>query len=127
MERAKMKQRKIDISTDNIFADLGLEDAEEMIVRSDLLSEVINIIRKSNLTQKEIANILGISAPKVSALINGKISHFSNNTLMQYLAQLGCNVEIQVIPRRSSLSVSTKRGSVSVRRRFARRRKISKK
>ena len=113
-----MKEKE-PITTDNIFADLGLEDADEMITRSDLLSEVVSLIRNSHLTQKEIARILGISAPKVSALMTGKINDFSNETLMSYLALLGCNIEIRVMPKRR-VSKSVKRGAIQVKR-YARR------
>jgi predicted XRE-type DNA-binding protein len=87
---------KMFLSKDNVFADLGLEDHEEMRVRSDLMSEVVRVIIGKGLSQKEIAAILGISEPKVSALMSGKINDFSNDTLMKYLALLGCKVEIRV-------------------------------
>lgn len=116
-----MKEKKFDLTEDNIFADLGLQDAEEMLVRSDLLSEVVSIIRKSQLTQKEIAKILGISAPKVSSLMTGKISDFSNDTLMHYLALLGCNIEIRITPKRPRFSRSSRKGAVTVKRRSIRK------
>ncbi len=115
--------RKDSITTDNIFADLGLEDADEMMTRSDLLSEVVTLIRNSGLTQKEIAEILSISAPKVSALMTGKINDFSNETLMNYLALLGCNIEIRVTPKRR-ISRSVRRGEVRVKRSLARRKTL---
>jgi predicted XRE-type DNA-binding protein len=115
-------KEKLFISTDNIFADLGLKNAEELRARSDLMSEVVNIIRKSGLSQKEIAEILGISAPKVSALMTGKINDFSNDTLVHYLTLLGCNVEIRVTPQRR-VSRSIKRGKVNVKRHVTARRR----
>jgi predicted XRE-type DNA-binding protein len=124
MEKTPMKEKKFDVTEDNIFADLGLDDAEEMLVRSDLLSEIVSIIRNSQLSQKDVAKILGISAPKISALMTGKINDFSNDTLMQYLALLGCNIEIRVIPSRLRLSQSTKRGAVTVKRRPNKRNRI---
>ncbi|HWY36802.1 MAG TPA: helix-turn-helix transcriptional regulator, partial [Nitrosopumilaceae archaeon] len=75
-------KEKIFISTDNVFSDFGLEDSDEMKTRSDLMSEVVSIIRNSGVPQKEFAAILGISTPKVSALMSGKINDFSNDTLM---------------------------------------------
>lgn len=114
MEYSKMKHKET-VTTDNIFADLGLEDAEEMVLRSDLLSEVVNIIKNSQLSQKEIAHILGIRAPKVSSLMTGKINDFSNETLMNYLSLLGCDVEIRVTPKRK-VSRLSKRGSMRVKR-----------
>lgn len=110
------------ISTDNIFADLGLKNAEELRARSDLMSEVVSLIRNSGLSQKEIAKILGISAPKVSALMTGKINDFSNDTLVHYLTLLGCNIEIRVLPQHR-ISRSTKRGKVKVRRPIIKRRR----
>ncbi|MBS0585984.1 MAG: XRE family transcriptional regulator [Verrucomicrobia bacterium] len=123
MEEGKMKDKAI-ISTDNIFADLGLSDSEEMRTRSDLMSEVVNIIRKSGLPQKEIATILEISAPKVSSLMSGKINDFSNDTLMNYLTLLGCNIEIRVVAKHQ-VSKSVKRGKMKVKRPAARRRKTN--
>lgn len=122
MEERKMKEKK-NVTTDNIFADLGLDDSDEMVTRSDLMSEVVNLIRKSDLTQKEIAEILGISAPKVSALMTGKINDFSNDTLVNYLTLLGCNVEIRVLPQRR-VSRSVKRGEIKVKRSVMRKRRI---
>lgn len=123
MEERKMREKGF-ITTDNIFADLGLDDSDELVTRSDLMSEVVSIIRKSGLPQKEIAKILGISAPKVSALMTGKINDFSNNTLVHYLTLLGCNVEIRVLPKQR-MSKSFKKGAVKVKRFTARRRKPS--
>ncbi len=106
---------KVFVSRDDIFADLGLTDSGEMKIRSDLMSEVVNIIKKSGIPQKEIAVILGISAPKVSALMSGKINDFSNDTLMNYLTSLGCNIEIKVSSQRP-ISKSVKRGVMKVKK-----------
>jgi predicted XRE-type DNA-binding protein len=114
---------KENLSTDNIFADLGLKNAEELRARSDLMSEVVTTIRNSGLSQKEIAKILGISAPKVSALMTGKINDFSNDTLVHYLTLLGCNVEIRVMPRYHPSRV-TKRGKISVKRPVTKRKRV---
>lgn len=119
-------KRKIIISTDNIFADLGLVDSEEMRIRSDLLSEVVALIRSSELPHKEVATILGISAPKVSALMSGKINDFSNDTLMNYLILLGCNVEIKVLTPQAR-SKAIKKGIMQVKKTSIRRRKAKSK
>lgn len=116
-----MKEKHV-VTTNNIFADLGLKEADELKARSDLMSEVVSMIRNTGLTQKEIAPILGISAPKVSALMTGKINDFSNDTLVHYLTLLGCNVEIRVTPPRR-ISRSIKTGEVLVKRHKLKRRK----
>lgn len=104
-------------TNDNIFADLGLKDAEEMRIRSDLMSEVVHIIKNSGLPQKEIAKILKITASKVSALMNGKINDFSNDSLMNYLTLLGCDIEVKVSLRSPrKLLKSVKRGKINVKR-----------
>lgn len=115
-----MKEKPF-ITTDNIFADLDLKNAEEFLARSDLMSEVVTLIQNSGLSQKEIAGILGITPPKVSALMTGKINDFSNDTLVRYLTLLGCNVEITVVPQRR-ISKTMKRGKVNVKRSLPRRR-----
>jgi len=119
-------KEKVFITTDNIFADLGLKNAEELMARSDLMSEVVSIIRNSGLSQKVIATILGISAPKVSALMTGKINDFSNDTLMNYLTLLGCNIEIKVLPQHR-VSRSGKRGMLKVKKASIRRRRAKSK
>lgn len=118
-----MKNKQIQISKENIFADLDLKDSDEMITRSDLMSEVVSVIRKSKLPQKEIAVILGISEPKVSALMNGKINDFSNDTLVNYLTLLGCNVEIRVLSR-LHISRSMKKGAIKVKRSLIRKKRV---
>jgi predicted XRE-type DNA-binding protein len=114
MSGGKVVREKMVLSRDNVFADLGLKDHEEMRIRSDLMSEVVNVIRGKDLSQKEIAAILRISEPKVSALMSGKINDFSNDTLMKYLALLGCKVEIRVTPQHHGSKI--KRGAMKVRR-----------
>lgn len=104
-------------STYNIFESIGLEDFEEMTIRSDLMSEVVRIIRNSGVAQKQIALVLGISEPKVSALMTGKINDFSNDTLIGYLVKLGCNIEIKVSPQiAANLSQPIKQGKMRIRR-----------
>ncbi|MBF8263359.1 MAG: putative conserved small protein [Parachlamydiales bacterium] len=120
-----MSDKHTNITKENVFADLGLEDSDEMVIRSDLMSEVVRIVRDSGLPQKEIATILGISAPKVSALMTGKINDFSNDTLMHYLTLMGCNLDIIVQPQHS-VTRTVLRGSVKVKRRSIVRRRSAK-
>ena len=115
-----MKEKTI-VSKNNIFDDLGLKDAEEMKTRSDLMSEVVNIIRNSGVPQKEFASILGISEPKISALMSGKINDFSNDTLMHYLRLLGCNIEIKIL-HHVNVSNAAKKGVLKVKRLISRKR-----
>lgn len=105
------------VTQDNIFEDLGLENSEELLARSELLSEVTRLIKASKLSQKEIAQVLDISQPKVSMLVSGKLSAFSSDTLFHYLRLLGCNIEIRLKSRRKSRTLS--RGRMTVYRKFS--------
>ncbi len=64
-------------SSGNVFADLGIENPEEALVKSELAREIAKHIKKKKLTQKQAAEILGIDQPKISALIRGSIRSFS--------------------------------------------------
>lgn len=74
-----------EISFGNVFADLGLDQPEELLARAKLLNEVSTLIKNSGLTQQKIAEKLGITQPKVSMLMGGRLSAFSADTLIHYL------------------------------------------
>src|SRR5690349_4554563 len=90
----KEKETDYQVDEDNIFAALGRKDADELVARSELLEEVGDLIEKSGLTQRDVSKKLGIKQSKVSMLVNGHLSEFSTDTLLHYLATLGCKVEI---------------------------------
>lgn len=127
MEEESMTHKKEEfyITEDNIFADLGLKNSEELLARSELLSEVSRLIKTSKLSQKEIAKILDISQPKVSMLVKGKLSAFSTETLFLYLTLLGCSIEINLKPLRH-VSRARIRGKMTVRRRVSTMRRSKK-
>ena len=85
--------------SDNIFADLGLENPDELLVKAELARKIGSIVASQNMTQAEAAEVLGIDQPKVSALINGKLSGFSTERLFRFLNALGRDVEIVVKPK----------------------------
>ena len=75
-------------SSGNVFADIGLEDAEELFTRGKIGIHVIRILKQRNLKQNEISQILGILQPEVSHLINGEFQRFSEGKLLFFLAAL---------------------------------------
>lgn len=85
-------------SSGNIFADLGLEDAEELFTRSQIGFFVFKILESKKLKQREIARILGIAQPDVSHLMNGHFSRFTTDKLLDFLKRLDQKVIIQVSP-----------------------------
>lgn len=93
------KEPEYTVANDNIFAELGLPNAEELLAKTDLAFQIHQIIEKRGLTQAEAAEILGIDQPKVSALACGKVSGYSMERLYRYLNALGRDVEIVVKPK----------------------------
>lgn len=98
-----MKKRTIDgidieFGSGNVFADLALPNAEKLKIKSGLVIEITKAIRRLNLTQGEAAERMGITQPKVSALLRGEFSNLSERKLMDCLNQLGYDIEIKVRP-----------------------------
>src|ERR1700741_3255467 len=94
-------------SSGNVFADLGIENPEEALAKSELARQIAKLIKKKKLTQKHAAGILGIDQPKISALIRGKLRSFSLERLIRFLNELGQDVSIMI----SSAKSQTERGS----------------
>jgi predicted XRE-type DNA-binding protein len=76
----------------NIFADLGLEDADELYSLAKIGFEVWKILKERKLKQREIAQILGITQSDVSLLMNCKFNRFSMEKLLGFLKELGLKV-----------------------------------
>lgn len=84
----------------NLFADLGLPNAEELGTKVRLGAAIHRILAKRGLTQAETAKVLGVNQPKVSALLGFKLEGFSVQRLMNFLTALEHDVVIQISPRR---------------------------
>jgi predicted XRE-type DNA-binding protein len=83
-------------SSGNVFADMGLPEAEEELTKAQLASHIRQVIKRQRLTQVAAAAVMGIDQPKVSALLNGRLSNFSSERLMRLLTALGQDVDITV-------------------------------
>jgi predicted XRE-type DNA-binding protein len=84
----------------NVFADLNLEDADELFTRSKLGYYVFKILEGRKLKQREIADVLGIAQPDVSHLMNGHFSRFTTDKLLDFLKRLNQKIVIQISDRR---------------------------
>ena len=80
----------------NIFADLGLADADELLAKAKVLHVIGLIIKQEKLTQIQAAKRLGVDQPKISLLLHGKLSGFSLERLLHFLNKLGRRVEISI-------------------------------
>ena len=103
-----MKKRRVDgievrRSSGNVYADLGLPDAEELKIKTGLVIEIRKAIRSLDQTQQEAAKRMGITQPKVSGMMRGDLSNLSERKLMDCLTRLGYDIEISVRPARAAV------------------------
>jgi predicted XRE-type DNA-binding protein len=103
-----MKKRHIDgievmRGSDNVFADLGLPDAEKLKIKSGLVIEIRKAVRNLELTQQEAAKRMGLTQPKVSDMMRGDFSNLSERKLMDCLTRLGYDIEIKIKPAKKSV------------------------
>lgn len=96
-----MAKRKIEVEagSGNVFADLGYADARERTLKVELALEVNRVLKQRKLKQARAAELLGIEQPHVSDLVRYRLNRFSVERLMQFLTQLGKDVEIRIMAR----------------------------
>ncbi len=89
-----MKTRR----SQNVFRDLGFgpEEAENLRIRAALMIELTENIRRAGLTQKQAADTLGVTQPRISDLMRGRINVFSIDTLIAMLSRAGVKTTIKV-------------------------------
>lgn len=95
---------KVTPSTGNVFRDLGPrhEEAEHLLVRADLMIQVQKLIASRRFKQTAAAKTLGVTQPRVSDLLRGRIDLFSTDALIDMLARLGATVRLTVKIRRAA-------------------------
>jgi predicted XRE-type DNA-binding protein len=86
---------KVRQSTGNVFQDLGFppDEAENLKIRADLMIQISKLIRSRRLTQAQSASLFGVTQPRVSDLVRGKIDRFSIDTLVAMLGHAGVRVQ----------------------------------
>lgn len=99
---AKRKNNVVTASGGNVFADLGLPNAEELGTKLRLCFVINKILAQRKLTQSEAASVLGINQPKISALKGYKLEGFSVERLMHFATALEHDVVIEIRPRRKT-------------------------
>ncbi|MFA5597447.1 MAG: helix-turn-helix transcriptional regulator [Pusillimonas sp.] len=87
---------EIEASSGNVFADLDLPEPGKLQIKSGLTVEIAKAIRERGFTQAEAAKRMGLTQPKVSSLLHGEFSNFSERKLMDCLNRLGYDIEIRV-------------------------------
>ena len=86
----------IEISSDSVYADLGLKNHQEMEKKSNLVMEISKAIKKRKLTQTQAAELFSISQPKLSELLNGRFRGYSVERLIHFLNEIGQDVDIVI-------------------------------
>ena len=87
---------KVTRGSGNVFADLGLENPDEELLKAQLVLRIRTLISEQGLSQATAAKMLKVAQPDVSALVNGRISGFSLERLFNFVRRLGDDIEITI-------------------------------
>lgn len=94
----------------NVFADLDLPDADELLIKADLVMQISDLIEMHGRARRATARLLGISQSELTALLRGQLDDFSMGRLLRFLNALDRDVQIVVAPK----SPEHERGQVTV-------------
>jgi predicted XRE-type DNA-binding protein len=95
-----MSKKGYEIGSRNVFKDLGIPNAEEHLIKAQLVFKIDSIMKSRGLKQAEAAELLGIKQPDVSKMLRGEFRQFSVERLLRFLVALDHDVEIIVKPHR---------------------------
>ena len=98
MQKRIVEGVEVQRGSGNVYADLGLPDAEKLKIKTGLVIEIRKAMRALGLTQQAAARRMGISQPKVSGMMHGDFTNLSERKLMDCLNRLGYDIEIKVRP-----------------------------
>ena len=90
---------KVERSSGNVFADLGLRDAEVAMARAEIAARVCDVIDSRGLTQAQAAALLQVDQPTVCHLMRGRLKRFSTDRLFRFLRTLDQDIEIVIHPK----------------------------
>jgi len=95
-----MSKKRYEIGSRNVFQDLGVPNAEEHLVRAQLVFKIDSLMKERALKQIDAAELFGITQPDVSKMLRGEFRQFSVERLLRFLVALNQDVEIVVKPHR---------------------------
>jgi len=95
-----MSKKKYEIGSRNVFKDLGLPNAEEHLIKAQLVYKIDTILKDRKLKQVEAGKLFGIPQPDVSKMLRGEFRQFSVERLLRFLVALNHDVETVVRPHR---------------------------
>jgi predicted XRE-type DNA-binding protein len=88
----------------NVFRDIGVPNADEHLVKAQLVYKLNTLMKRRRMTQTEAAALLGIRQPDVSKMLRGEFRQFSVERLLRFLVKMDQDVEIVVRPHRNKES-----------------------
>ncbi len=100
---------RVERGSGNVFADLGLADAEAHLAKAELAGRIDAIVRQRGMTQTEAAQLLGLSQPDVSRLLRGDFREYSLERLLRLLMALGRDIDIVIRQPPSATEAGTLR------------------
>lgn len=103
MEKRTLEGVEVHRGSNNVFADLGLPNAEKLKIKTGLVVEIRKAMRARGLTQQEAAKRMGVPQPKVSSMMRGDFINLSERKLMDCLNRLGYDIEIKLQPTNAAL------------------------
>ncbi len=100
-KRKKTKSIEFEESSGNVFADVGLPNAQELLAKARLVQQLIDVLATRKLTEAKAAGILGVRKNDVAQLLRGDLDRFTSDDLFRFLNALDLDVEILIRPKRS--------------------------
>jgi predicted XRE-type DNA-binding protein len=99
-DEAMSNKKGYETGSRNVFKDIGVPNAEEHLVKAQLVFKIDTIIKDRGLKQVEAAGLFGVRQPDVSKMLRGEFRQFSVERLLRFLVALDQDVEIVVKPHR---------------------------
>jgi len=92
------KTEAVTVSSESAFHALGLPDADDLLLRAELLGQVAGVVKERGLSEAHVADLTGMNRETVGALLNGRITPFSTEQLLRALNALGQDIELRITP-----------------------------
>jgi predicted XRE-type DNA-binding protein len=96
-----MSKKGYEVGSGNVFKDIGVPNAEEHLVKAQLVFKIDAIMKRRRMKQKEAADLFGVRQPDISNMLRGEFRQFSVERLLRFLVKLNQDVEIVVKPHRN--------------------------
>lgn len=96
MNTRSVSENAVEMGSSNVFADLGLPDAEELQTKVQLAVRILETIEARGLTQAQAADLVGLKQPDISNLRRARLHNFTLDRLLRVLRRLGYTVQLQV-------------------------------